>query len=326
MIINQIGARFEYEGIIYVIGAPIVGTAESEYEGLYGRITEIRDGKDKETENGAPEIYCSFDAPVLPCEVKELEKRFSELYREPKAIGDIGLGLVIMAPGMVCPLEDLKECRSHPMVYVLMEDWAIDGEHGNSSDICTDFNDARRLLVQKLGEEMEKGCIPNWSCRGDFVAGSTPCSYECYLDGGYCENHYSVSIVAKKLCASERYVRETARLYTASCQLRDFTTEVSGWDEIGQLTDGQYERMVHDPEFPERFQKALGRNDYYWEAYWETLAETAHEFVDGYIKESQSLDTDGQPAGLVSAAICTVCTADPARNFPKAGNNQHPLV
>jgi hypothetical protein len=36
-----------------------------------------------------------------------------------------------------------------------MEDWAVDGEHGNSSDIYTDFNDAKRLLVQKLEEEME---------------------------------------------------------------------------------------------------------------------------------------------------------------------------
>ena len=42
MIINRIGAEFEYEGTTYVIGAPIVGTPESEYEGLYGTITEIR--------------------------------------------------------------------------------------------------------------------------------------------------------------------------------------------------------------------------------------------------------------------------------------------
>lgn len=42
MIINRIGAEFEYEGATYVIGAPIVGTTESEYEGLYGSITEIK--------------------------------------------------------------------------------------------------------------------------------------------------------------------------------------------------------------------------------------------------------------------------------------------
>ena len=74
MIINRIGAEFEYEGTTYVIGAPIVGTPESEYEGLYGTITEIRVGEDKETENETPDLYCSFEVPVLPCEVKKLEE------------------------------------------------------------------------------------------------------------------------------------------------------------------------------------------------------------------------------------------------------------
>lgn len=82
MIINRIGAEFEYDGTTYVIGAPIVGTPESEYEGLYGTITEIRDGEDKETENETPDIYCSFEVPALPCEVKKLEEVFSGMTRK----------------------------------------------------------------------------------------------------------------------------------------------------------------------------------------------------------------------------------------------------
>lgn len=284
MIINKNGEIFEYEGTIYRIGAQIVGNEQSEYSGLFGTITEIRDGKNQETENETPDIYCSFEAPALPCEVKELEERFSELYQEPKTIDDIALDLVIMAPEMICPLEDLKECRRHPMVYVLMEDWAVDGEHGNSSDIYTDFNDAKRLLVQKLEEEMENGCIPNWNYREGFIENSTPDSYECYLDGEYCENHYSISIVAQKLCASERFVRELAEIHKASYQLEDFASQVSDWDEIAQLTDEQYERMIHDSRFPERLQNALGKNDYYWESYWETVSEVAHKLVKEYLE------------------------------------------
>ena len=285
MIINKNGEIFEYEGTMYRIGDQIVGNEQSEYRGLFGTITEIRDGKDQETENETPDIYCSFEAPVLPCEVKELEERFSELYQESKTIDAIALDLVIMAPEMICPLEDLKECRRHPMVYVLMEDWAVDGEHGNSSDIYTDFNDAKRLLVQKLEEEMENGCIPNWNYREEFIENSTPDSYECYLNGEYCENHYSISIVAQKLCASDRFVRELAEIHKASCQLEDFASQVSDWDEIAQLTDEQYERMVHDPRFPERLQNALGKNDYYWESYWETVSEVAHELVKEYLEK-----------------------------------------
>ena len=49
MILNRTGAEFEYEGVTYTIGGAIVGTAESEYAGLYGRINAIHDGEDKET-------------------------------------------------------------------------------------------------------------------------------------------------------------------------------------------------------------------------------------------------------------------------------------
>lgn len=47
MILNRQGAEFEYEGVTYTIGGAIVGTAESEYAGLYGRINAIYDGEDK---------------------------------------------------------------------------------------------------------------------------------------------------------------------------------------------------------------------------------------------------------------------------------------
>lgn len=46
MILNRTGAEFEYEGVTYTIGGAIVGTAESEYAGLYGRINAIHDGED----------------------------------------------------------------------------------------------------------------------------------------------------------------------------------------------------------------------------------------------------------------------------------------
>ena len=97
------GAEFEYEGVKYVVGQPVVATAESEYEGLHGTITEIRDGEDKETDNETPDIYCEFEPP---------EEVFSDLYDEPKELEDIILDLVIMAPGMVRPLEVPNRCLS----------------------------------------------------------------------------------------------------------------------------------------------------------------------------------------------------------------------
>lgn len=200
MIINRIGAEFEYEGKTYVVGAPIVGTPESEYEGLYGTITEIRDGEDKETENETPDLYCSFEVPALPCEVKKLEEVFSELYDQKKTIDDIILDFVIMAPSMVELLDDLEECRQHPRIYILLEDWAVDGEQGNSSEVYTDFNDAKHLLEQKLKEEQESGCIPQWTDKEKFVEYSADSLYECYIDGEYCETTIILQSYPAALC------------------------------------------------------------------------------------------------------------------------------
>lgn len=286
MIINRMGAEFEYEGVVYKIGEPIVGTPESEYEGLYGTITAIRDGEDKETGNETPDLYCSFDVPVLPCEVKKLEEVFSSLYGQPKTIDDITLDLVIMAPSMVQPLDNLKECRQHPGIFILLEDWAVDGEQGNSSEAYTDFDDAKRILVQKLKEEQETGGIPSWCGNENFVQYSTPSCYECYIDDEYCENHYHLAIVSQQLCTSRRFVREMAEIHTASCRLEDFISQIEDWEEVKQLSYMQYQQMIRDPRFSERLEKALGRNDSYWESYWETVSEVAHTLVKEYLDQN----------------------------------------
>lgn len=57
MIINQEGMRYTYNGMTYTVGAAVMATEASEYRGLYGTITEIRDSVDRETENDTPDIY-----------------------------------------------------------------------------------------------------------------------------------------------------------------------------------------------------------------------------------------------------------------------------
>lgn len=84
MILNRDGASFEYAGVTYTVGGPVIGTDASEYHGLYGVITEIRDGDDKETENETPDIYCEFEPPVLPCEVKSWKRCSLICTKNPK--------------------------------------------------------------------------------------------------------------------------------------------------------------------------------------------------------------------------------------------------
>ena len=73
MLINKPGDEFMYDGNTYRVGDVIIGSDKSEYAGLIGSILEIRDGSDKETENDTPDIYCSFDPPVLPADIAKVD-------------------------------------------------------------------------------------------------------------------------------------------------------------------------------------------------------------------------------------------------------------
>lgn len=45
MFMNRVGAQFQCEGVTYTIGGKVCANDASDYEGLYGTITEIRDGR-----------------------------------------------------------------------------------------------------------------------------------------------------------------------------------------------------------------------------------------------------------------------------------------
>ena len=108
MILRENGTRFCADGKVFTIGGRISANGESEYEGLFGTITEIRSGADRETENDVPDIYCDFEIPASEEMLRELEARFSDLYGETKTIDDISLDCVIMSPDMLEPLRALR--------------------------------------------------------------------------------------------------------------------------------------------------------------------------------------------------------------------------
>lgn len=279
MILNRPGAEFEYEGVTYTIGGAVVGTAESEYEGLYGRITAIYDGEDKETENETPDIYCEFDPPVMPHEVKALEKTFSDLYDQPKTLDDTVLDMVIMAPEMIRPLDDLHTVSKKIPIYIVMEDWAVDGEHGNSCELFTDYDDARRIMLDKLREELDNGAIPQWSASGAYVEDSSKDSYKGYIEGDYLDNHYEISLLPQSLMMSTQHIQKVGGLYKAQCRTEDFVSQIEDWEEVAAMSAMQYQKLITNPAIPERIEQQLRRNDHYWEAYWESVSEVAHDLV-----------------------------------------------
>ncbi len=206
MVIDRTGATFKHKGTTYIIGEAVIGTDASEYKGLYGTITEIRDGDNKETENDTPDIYCCFEPPVLPHEIEDLKKTFSCLCGEPKELDDICLDEVIMAPEMIKPLgTPEKDCPDVP-VFAIIQDWASDGSTGCTVELCANYEDARYIFHNRLHYELHSSILDIWKHREDFCTESSEDFYEGYLDGQYSENHYSIQIEQKSLYLTDNFL------------------------------------------------------------------------------------------------------------------------
>lgn len=283
MILNRIGATFSFDGVTYTIGDRIVGTDESEYEGLFGTILEIRTGEDKETDNDTPDFHCEFLTPVLPAEVKELEARFSDLYRQKKTIADIALDEVIMAPEMI---RVISTSSSHTAtIYLVREQWALDGDNGESVFPALDPIHAKLLFTERIRSDKEEGCISRWSDRGDMEEESTKTSYECWLHDDYFDNHFKVTMEEHALQLSHDSFTIIGKAYVDSRLRSDFAEQIEGWEELSVLTDGQIGTMIAQPSVPERIRKQLQENRYMEESYWESVSEAAFSIVDAFVKQ-----------------------------------------
>ena len=93
------------------------------------------------------------------------------------------------------------------------------------------------------------------------------------------EDHYSISIVRQPLTMSSQHIGNVGKLFLKQSREEDFATQIEGWDEVGRLTEAQHRALIHHPDVAERIESGLGKNDSYWEAYWETISEVAHDLI-----------------------------------------------
>ena len=282
---------FEYDGKTYYIGEEIVALNNSEYSGLFGRIVEIRDDADKETDNKTPDIYCEFDPPLFPKDIEELEKRFSDLYKAPKKLDDITLDSVIMAPDMIKSLTEKTDGRKIT-IYSLEEDWAYDDDYGHTTEIISDYMLAKKKLCEKIKNEKDDGSVERWLDDEKLIEDYGNDYYEAYLDGYYSSSHYLVSITSHNAAVNDSVVSDIANAYIDNSRVEDFVSQIEDWNEVDKLTDKQYNAMITDKDLPERIRIALSKNDIYWEAYWQSISELAFKLVDEYSKKQFSEESE----------------------------------
>ncbi len=278
MLINKPGAEFLYNGITYRVGDVIIGSDQSEYAGLIGSILEIRDGNDKETENDTPDIYCSFEPPVLPADIAKVEAVFSGLYGEKKELDDICFDMVIMAPEMIIVS---GQSNKSIKLYILSEDWAAYGDTGHSSSIYSDPLEARARLNEMLRNEIDSGCLSDWINTPEYRIDVTENSYEGWLDGFYCESHYAISLEERDVVLTPSIIGDVGRAYLDVFQYEDFASQVKHWEEVGELSEEEYQQYLADKRIPNMIDKGL--SDTYWECYWEAVSGAAHTLLREYL-------------------------------------------
>lgn len=210
MILRTRGAEYAHDGVVYTIGATIMATAGSPYAGLFGTIVEIQDGADRETENKSPDIYCSFDKPVIPAVVEKLEKTFSNLYAEPKRLREIPLSCVIMAPEMIHLLRDKSAPPLQTDVWALYEDWANDGKFGSSLQLFSAYEEACCTMMTMLRDELESGYLMDMQSSSQFSVMSAEDYYEAWIDGEYNLSHYRLALEKIPLNLTNSFIEKLA--------------------------------------------------------------------------------------------------------------------
>ena len=282
MIYDRKGAVCCHGGREYRVGDRIVSNAESPWEGLYGTIIEIRDGDDRETENDDLELYCSFLLPIHPDEIRKVEKKFSAVRGAETAMENIPMDMVIMAPEMIWSL-DRNDADRKITIYLVREEWVLDHDGGVDIHLFTDRNHAKMAMLRMVHEDMVDGCISRWRDKGDFESEIKVNSCEYWLRDSYHENHYQVSLTAQELYLSAATVRQVADMHTAQCSLEDFISQIEGWEKVNAMAEEQYQAFIADPRIPETIQAHLSKNEPYFESYWESVSECAHQLLREYL-------------------------------------------
>lgn len=283
MILNHSGDAFLYYDTIYTVGSKVYANGLSEYEGLYGWITEIREGKDRETGHSTPDIYCQFMTPVMPDEIKTLEDRFSSVYGEKKYLDEIDLDSVILAPQMLILLEpyDPKEGQE---LYLVREDWAFDGDYGTSSQITGTYALSKYIFQNLIHQERADGYIRRWIRRKDLDVTVQPDFYECWLHDEYFENHYKVTIEKVTMPLETEFLAAVGRKYISRRLQSKLFAEIAQWEEAEFLTDNQIKEAFSQTDIAGEIIRILMQNSAFQDLFEEIITAYADKTLKRYME------------------------------------------
>ena len=275
---NKNGEMFFYEDKMLIVGEEVYAT-ECEYAGLLGRITEIRTGEDKDTENEGPDIYCSFYPPILKQDAALLSKM--RLGSE-----DIPLDLVIMAPEMLIPTRAVGAGLPMMKVYAVIEDCIVDGEEHPTKRLFADPKHAEIVMRQLIHGERESGCISEWKTKHFFVEEQySEQYYTAYYKNEYCFNHYTIYVEEVELSLSVPFAEQMLPVSLGVKYREDIAEQIFPWE----ISEEVRRTSVNDPALYAMVASLLEKNERYQEEYAEVIAEVAHKLTAEHSKIEEML-------------------------------------
>ena len=275
---NKNGEIFFYEDKVFIVGEEVYAT-ECDYAGLLGRITEIRTGDDKDTENEGPDIYCRFYSPILKQDAALLSKM-------RLGCEDLSLDLVIMAPEMLIPTREVGAGLPKMKVYAVIEDCIVDGEEHPTKRLFADPKHAEIVMRQLIHRERESGCISKWKTKHFFVEEQySEQYYTAYYKNEYCFNHYTIYVEAVELSLSVLFAEQMLPISLRLKYRADIAEQIFPWE----LTEEVRRTTSNDPDLYAMVANALEKNERYQEEYAEVIAEVAHKLSSEHTRIEQIL-------------------------------------
>ncbi|MBR1742836.1 MAG: hypothetical protein IJ733_13400 [Lachnospiraceae bacterium] len=253
MIINRTGDSLVYETITYTIGEKIYADIGSDLRGLFGTIMEIRTGEDKNTENEVPDIYCSFEPPILPEDVRKLEELFSELYGEPKKLADIALDEVIMAPGMINKLTPWEQMTTEEVYLPVFPEQ--DKQMSEKPELFTGMSDVGRRISEYTAQ----------NGTGEMEVDIKHCS----------------------LVTDQTFQRKMYKIYRRKCIVEDMAGLMEQNPDFADLPEEIVQKIFDEPHLADRFDDILGKSNVYWGIYWDCVDSLVRELVGKFSPERE---------------------------------------
>ena len=275
MIYNKPGEIFEYEGKTYIIGEEIFAIS-SAYQNLIGRITEIRTGDDRITENEEPDIYCDFEAPILMQDKDALEVMCGKLDK-------IGLDGIIMSPEMIKTFRMQYEYYPNIKVYALVNELTEDEEHYKNVRLFSTYELAEIEMRRTLVMEKKNGCITRWADDPNYMENQ---EYESRFEAGNFRNRFiAVYIEEYEMPLDKFFITDMYAIGLAEKRRDDVAEQIECWEMSPQVRHS----VLRDTNLSFMVEKELEGKKYYIEEYAEAVAEVSHALVSEHKKAEKIL-------------------------------------